>query len=237
MLEIRALQAGYGDVGVLFGVDLTVGQGEIVSLVGANGAGKTTTLRAISGLIRPSAGDITFEGKSIVGLKPHEIVRLGVAHVPEGRQLFPEMTVEENLRMGANQLPAALARAGATLERVYAIFTRLRERRTQMASTLSGGEQQMLAIGRGLMSLPRLLILDEPSLGIAPMLVTQILDTVVAINREGVSVLLVEQNLQQSLRRSHRGYVLENGEIVISGVGHALLDDPRTRKAFLGLED
>jgi branched-chain amino acid transport system ATP-binding protein len=147
------------------------------------------------------------------------------------------MTVEENLRMGANQLPAALARAGATLERVYAIFRRLRERRTQMASTLSGGEQQMLAIGRGLMSLPRLLILDEPSLGIAPMLVTQILDTVVAINREGVSVLLVEQNLQQSLRRSHRGYVLENGEIVISGVGQALLDDPRTREAFLGLED
>jgi len=237
MLELSALEAGYGDVQVLFGVSLSVAPGEVVSLVGANGAGKTTTLRAISGLIRPRAGTISFDGRPLAGLRPFEIVRLGIAHVPEGRQLFSDMSVEENLRMGANQLAGAAAAADESLDSVFATFPRLRERSAQRAGTLSGGEQQMLAIGRGLMSRPRLLIMDEPSLGLAPMLVAQILDTVGEINRRGVSVLLVEQNLQQSLRHSHRGYVIENGRVVLEGAADALMDDPRTRKAFLGLEE
>ncbi len=234
MLEIRGLSAAYGDVPVLHDVTLRVGQGEIVSLVGANGAGKTTTLRAVSGLLPALSGEVRFEGERLTGLPPSRIVARGVAHVPEGRQLFTNMTVRENLEMGA-YLPRARAEAAATLAWVTGLFPRLAERAGQLAGTLSGGEQQMLAIGRALMSRPRLLILDEPSLGLAPLMVRAIFDAVARIAREGTTVLLVEQNLAQSLRLSHRGYVLETGRIVLSGTGEELLANPHTRRAFLGL--
>jgi branched-chain amino acid transport system ATP-binding protein len=234
MLEVRDLHAGYGDVPVLFGVSLEVRAGEIVSIVGANGAGKTTTLRAISGILDRRGGEIRFEGESVTGLKPFEIVRRGIAHVPEGRQLFSVMTVEENLEMGANQL-VGRAELRSRMAEVFELFPRLAERREQRANTLSGGEQQMLTIGRGLMLRPKLLILDEPSLGLAPKLVTTILETITRINKSGVSVLLVEQNLRQSLRHSHRGYVMENGTMVLDGAADALLEDARTSKAVLGL--
>ena len=235
MLEVSELVAGYGDVAVLAGVSLSVGPNEVVSLVGANGAGKTTMLRAISALLRKRGGRVRFEGEDITNLAPHEIVNRGIAHVPEGRQLFSNMTIEQNLRMGANQTGAA-ARMMQTLEQVYALFPRLKERRQQRAGTLSGGEQQMLAIGRGLMLCPKLLILDEPSMGLAPMLVGSILDTVTAVSRAGVAVLLVEQNVKQSLKRSERGYVIENGRIVLEGRAEDLLEDPRTQRAFLGID-
>ena len=234
MLEVRDLSVAYGDVRVVHGVGLRVAEGEIVSLVGANGAGKTTTLRAISGLMPALEGQVLFEGRSLAGLGPSHIVELGVAHVPEGRQLFTNMTVEENLEMGA-YLPRARAALDAGVRRVTALFPRLGERRQQVAGTLSGGEQQMLAIGRALMSRPRLLILDEPSLGLAPLLVKAIFEAVQRINAEGTTVLLVEQNLAQSLRLSHRGYVLETGRIVLEGTAEALLENPHTRRAFLGL--
>jgi len=234
LLEVRDLSVAYGDVRVVHGVGLRVGEGEIVSLVGANGAGKTTTLRAISGLMPALEGQVLFEGRSLAGLGPSHIVELGVAHVPEGRQLFTNMTVEENLEMGA-YLPRARAALDAGVRRVTALFPRLGERRQQVAGTLSGGEQQMLAIGRALMSRPRLLILDEPSLGLAPLLVKAIFEAVQRINAEGTTVLLVEQNLAQSLRLSHRGYVLETGRIVLEGTAEALLENPHTRRAFLGL--
>ncbi|MBI4271027.1 MAG: ABC transporter ATP-binding protein [Candidatus Rokubacteria bacterium] len=234
MLEVRDLSVAYGDVRVVHGVGLRVGEGEIVSLVGANGAGKTTTLRAISGLMPALGGDILFEGRSLAGLGPSHIVELGVAHVPEGRQLFTNMTVAENLEMGA-YLPRARAALDTSVHWVTALFPRLGERRQQVAGTLSGGEQQMLAIGRALMSRPRLLILDEPSLGLAPLMVKAIFEAVQRINAEGTTVLLVEQNLAQSLRLSHRGYVLETGRIVLEGTAEALLDNPHTRRAFLGL--
>ncbi len=235
MLEVIGLAAGYGDVEVLFDVSFTVRPNEVVSLVGANGAGKTTTLRSISGLLPKRRGRVLLSGEDLTDLPPYEIVRRGIAHVPEGRQLFPNMTVEQNLRMGANQTAAA-ARANDTLDEVFSLFPQLGERRHQRASTLSGGEQQMVAVGRGLMLRPKLLILDEPSLGLAPMLVGSILDTVTAVSRAGVAVLLVEQNLKQSLLRSHRGYVIENGQIVLEGPAHALLQDPRTQKAYLGID-
>jgi branched-chain amino acid transport system ATP-binding protein len=235
MLEVSELVAGYGDVAVLAGVSLSVGANEVVSLVGANGAGKTTMLRAISSLLRKCSGQVRFEGEDITNLAPHEIVNRGIAHVPEGRQLFGNMTVEQNLRMGANQTGAA-SRMIQTLEQVYTLFPRLKERRQQRGGTLSGGEQQMLAIGRGLMLCPKLLILDEPSMGLAPMLVGSILDTVTAVSRAGVAVLLVEQNVKQSLKRSQRGYVIENGRIVLQGRAEDLLEDPRTQRAFLGID-
>jgi branched-chain amino acid transport system ATP-binding protein len=235
MLEVSELVAGYGDVAVLAGVSLSVGPNEVVSLVGANGAGKTTMLRAISALLRKRGGRVRFEGEDITNLAPHEIVNRGIAHVPEGRQLFSNMTIEQNLRMGANQTGAA-SRMTQTLEQVYTLFPRLKERRQQRAGTLSGGEQQMLAIGRGLMLCPKLLILDEPSMGLAPMLVASILDTVTAVSRAGVAVLLVEQNVKQSLKRSERGYVIENGRIVLEGRAEDLLEDPRTQRAFLGID-
>jgi len=235
MLEVSELVAGYGDVAVLTGVSLSVGPNEVVSLVGANGAGKTTMLRAISALLRKRGGRVRFEGEDITNLAPHEIVNRGIAHVPEGRQLFSNMTIEQNLHMGANQTGAA-SRMTQTLEQVYALFPRLKERRQQRAGTLSGGEQQMLAIGRGLMLCPKLLILDEPSMGLAPMLVGSILDTVTAVSRAGVAVLLVEQNVKQSLKRSERGYVIENGRIVLEGRAEDLLEDPRTQRAFLGID-
>ena len=234
MLEVRNLSVAYGDVRVLHGVSLRVGQGQIGSLVGANGAGKTTTLRAVSGLLPVLDGDVVFDGASITGLPPSRIVERGLAHVPEGRQLFTNMTVQENLEMGA-YLPRAKAVMAETLAWVTGLFPRLGERRTQLAGTLSGGEQQMLAIGRALMSRPRLLILDEPSLGLAPIMVKTIFDAVTRINQEGTTVLLVEQNLVQSLRLSHRGYVLETGRIVLEGTGSELLANPHTRKAFLGV--
>ena len=234
MLDVRGLSVGYGDVRVLHDVTLRVGEREIVSLVGANGAGKTTTLRAVSGLLPVLGGETTFEGERLTGLAPSRIVERGIAHVPEGRQLFTNMTVGENLEMGA-YLPRAKSAAAQTLAWVTGLFPRLGERREQLAGTLSGGEQQMLAIGRALMSRPRLLILDEPSLGLAPIMVKAIFDAVARINAEGTTVLLVEQNLVQSLRLSHRGYVLETGRIVLAGTGEELLANPHTRKAFLGL--
>jgi branched-chain amino acid transport system ATP-binding protein len=234
LLDVKGLSVAYGDVRVLHRVSLRVEQGEIVSLLGANGAGKTTALRAISGLHPPLEGEIVFDGRALVGLSPSRIVECGIAHVPEGRQLFTNMTVEENLEMGA-YLPKAKAALDRSLEWVLTLFPRLAERRRQVAGTLSGGEQQMVAIARALMSRPRLLILDEPSLGLAPIVVRSIFDTVRRINGEGTTVLLVEQNLAQSLRLSHRGYVLETGRIALEGAGDALLANPHTRKAFLGL--
>ena len=234
MLEVGAISVAYGDVPVLHRVSLRVEAGEIVSLLGANGAGKTTTLRAISGLIPVQEGTVTFEGRPLTGLSPSRIVERGIAHVPEGRQLFTNMTVEENLEMGA-YLPQAKAARAETLARVLELFPRLGERQRQVAGTLSGGEQQMVAIGRALMSRPRLLVLDEPSLGLAPIVVKSIFETVKRINRDGTTVLLVEQNLAESLRLSDRGYVLETGKIAMEGRGADLLVDPHTRKAFLGL--
>ena len=234
MLEVSAISVAYGDVRVLHRVSLRVKAGEIVSLLGANGAGKTTTLRAISGLIPVQEGGVTFEGRPLTGLSPSRIVERGIAHVPEGRQLFTNMTVEENLEMGAYLPQAKMARA-ETLARVLELFPRLGERRRQVAGTLSGGEQQMVAIGRALMSRPRLLVLDEPSLGLAPIVVKNIFETVKRINADGTTVLLVEQNLAESLRLSDRGYVLETGSIAMEGRGADLLADPHTRKAFLGL--
>jgi branched-chain amino acid transport system ATP-binding protein len=234
LLEVGAISVAYGDVPVLHRVSLRVEAGEIVSLLGANGAGKTTTLRAISGLIPVQEGAVTFEGRPLTGLSPSRIVERGIAHVPEGRQLFTNMTVEENLEMGA-YLPQAKAARAETLARVLELFPRLGERQRQVAGTLSGGEQQMVAIGRALMSRPRLLVLDEPSLGLAPIVVKSIFETVKRINRDGTTVLLVEQNLAESLRLSDRGYVLETGKIAMEGRGADLLADPHTRKAFLGL--
>jgi len=234
MLKVTGLQTFYGDLQALHGVTLEVREGEIVSVIGSNGAGKTTTLMTISGVLRPRTGAIEFEGRRIDHLKPAEIVEAGLGHVPEGRQLFPTMTVEENLAMGACTHRARAARA-ETLERVYSLFPRLRERRSQAAGTLSGGEQQMVAIGRGLMSRPRLLMLDEPSLGLSPMLVTAIFDIIREINRGGATILLVEQNVFRALKLSHRGYILENGQIVAEGPSQQLLRDPQVRTAYLGL--
>jgi len=234
LLEVSAISVAYGDVRVLHRVSLRVKAGEIVSLLGGNGAGKTTTLRAISGLIPVQEGGVTFEGRPLTGLSPSRIVERGIAHVPEGRQLFTNMTVEENLEMGA-YLPQAKAARAETLTRVLELFPRLGERQRQVAGTLSGGEQQMVAIGRALMSRPRLLVLDEPSLGLAPIVVKSIFETVKRINADGTTVLLVEQNLAESLRLSDRGYVLETGKIAMEGRGIDLLADPHTRKAFLGL--
>jgi branched-chain amino acid transport system ATP-binding protein len=234
MLEITDLKSGYGDVGVLQGISLRVEENQVVSIVGANGAGKTTTLRTLSGLIAPSDGTISFLGKPIVGLDPSEIVQQGIAHVPEGRQLFTNMMVVENLELGA-YTPAARAGMRERLEFVYDLFPRLRERRHQNAGTLSGGEQQMVAIGRGLMLRPKLLVLDEPSLGLSPKLVGTMFEAIERIRSEGVAILLVEQNLVQSLKYSDYAYVMETGRIVLHGTSNDLLQDTRTRQAFLGL--
>ncbi len=233
MLEVAGLNAGYGEVQVLWNVGLKVERGEIVSLIGANGAGKTTTLRSIMGLIRPFSGVIRLDGTEIVGLPTHEIVRRGIALVPEGRHLFPKMTVIENLRMGAYAVDSSKYKD--LLERVFQIFPVLKERKDQLASTLSGGEQQMLAIARGLMSDPKLLMLDEPSLGLAPKIVKKVMRVVSEIRDEGVTVLLVEQNAKMSLEISDRGYVLETGKIVLEGTSEELLRNEHVRKAYLGL--
>jgi branched-chain amino acid transport system ATP-binding protein len=232
LLDVRNLVAGYGDIDILHDVSLTVYEGEVVSLVGANGAGKTTLLRAISGCVR-TRGDILFADQPIRGLASHEIVARGIAHVPEGRQLFSDMTVLENLTLGALR-GLSTREVMRRLDGVYAMFPRLVERRSQRAGTLSGGEQQMVAIGRGLMLAPRLLMLDEPSLGLSPLMVTGIFDAISAANKDGTAILLVEQNVVESLRRSHRGYVLETGSLVADGEAAALLADQRLKSAFLG---
>jgi len=233
LLRLDGVDVAYGDMQAVRDVSLEVRTGELVALIGSNGAGKTTTLRAVSGLLRPRRGVIEFDGARIDGLAPSQIVARGVAHVPEGRQLFPTMTVLENLELGARTPQARAARA-ATLEHVFGLFPRLAERRAQLAGSLSGGEQQMCAIGRALMARPRLLMLDEPSLGLAPVMVAAIFDNLTRINREGTTVLLVEQNVLRALRLSQRAYVLENGAIAFQGPRDALLSDERIKQAYLG---
>ena len=234
LLEVRGLSAAYGRVTTLWDVSFDVAEGEIVTLVGSNGAGKTTTLRTLSGLLPPRAGTIRFDGHDLATLRSDEIVALGVVHVPEGRLLWPRMSVEENLILGAF-LPKAKAARAANLERVYAQFPRLRERRDQLAGTLSGGERQMCAIARGLMGLPRLLMLDEPSLGLAPKLVGEVFRTILSLKDLGITVLLVEQNVHRALEIAQRGYVLELGRVTKSGPGRELLGDPYMKTAYLGL--
>jgi len=234
VLRIEQLSFAHGDLGVLWGVDLEVGAGEIVSVLGGNGAGKSTLLRCVSRLLRPSAGRIEFEGADLLRLAPHEVVGLGVVQVPEGRRIFPELTVLENLRVGSH-LRSVRRDRGRNLERAFALFPRLAERRQQLGGTLSGGEQQMLAIARGLMANPKLLLLDEPSLGLAPLLARSIFEIVADINRQGTTVLLVEQNVHQSLRISHRAYVLETGRVALEGPAADLLADAHVRQAYLGI--
>ena len=233
MLEVLDLEVRYGAIRAIKGITFHVGKGEIVALLGANGAGKTTTQKTISGMLRPSAGRINFLGQRIDGVPAHELIRLGICHVPEGRHVFPRMTVAENLEMGAFRFKKI---DQADLDRVLEIFPRLQERYRQVSGTLSGGEQQMLAIGRALMGKPRLLLLDEPSMGLAPMVVAQIFTIVREINQSGVTVLLVEQNAAQALALADRGYVLETGELVLHGTGAELLADDRVRAAYLGEE-
>ncbi len=232
MLEVQEVQVYYGKIHALKGISLQVGKGEIVALLGNNGAGKTTTLKTISALLRPRSGRVLLEGEPIHDLPPHEIVARGVAHAPEGRKIFNRLTVTENLEMGAYlRSDAAIAE---DMERVFSLFPRLKERRAQVAGTLSGGEQQMLAIGRALMARPRILLLDEPSMGLAPILVEQIFATVGDINHQGTTILLVEQNAAMALSIAHRGYVLETGTIALHGSAVELQEHPDVRRAYLG---
>ena len=234
MLSIRDLDLFYGDAQALDGVSLEVPKGEIVAIVGANGAGKSSLIRTIAGIEKARSGTIEFEGKAITGQESHQICNLGIGQVAEGRQVFPTLTVQENLEMGG-LLPRARAKAKQTLAEVYAMFPRLAERKGQLAGTLSGGEQQMLAIGRCLMGNPELIMFDEPSLGLAPVVVQEVLRTIRALNEKGMTVLLVEQNVAVSLKISNHAYVLENGSIVMSGKGSDLLHDDRVRQAYMGL--
>ncbi len=234
MLQVEDLEVAYGRIQALWGVTFDVREGEIVALVGANGAGKTTVLKTLSGLLRPKAGGIRLGGEPLGRHSPAEIAERGMVHVPEGRKLFPDMTVLENLLMGGYTRPARPQRR-RRLEEVYAIFPKLRERQRQMAGTLSGGEQQMVAIARGLMAGPRLLMLDEPSLGLAPIMVKEMFRIIGEINRRGVTVLLVEQNTANALTLAHRGFVLESGRVVLSGTGEELLASPQVREAYLGI--
>jgi branched-chain amino acid transport system ATP-binding protein len=232
VLKVESIDVAYGEIRALKGVGLEVGQGEIVTILGNNGAGKTTTLKTISGLLHPTRGAITLEDESLLDVPPHAIVSRGIAHVPEGRRIFNRLTVRENLMMGAYlRSDSGIA---ADLERVFGLFPRLSERLTQVAGTLSGGEQQMLAIGRALMANPRLLLLDEPSMGLAPVLVEQIFDTITDINRQGMTILLVEQNAAMALSIAHRGYVLETGSIALAGTAAELSENADVRKAYLG---
>jgi branched-chain amino acid transport system ATP-binding protein len=233
MLEIDALDVRFGEVQVLAGVNIRVGQGEIVSLIGANGAGKTTLLKTISGLVRPTAGRIAFDGASLVGLTPDAIVARGIAHVPEGRRIFPQLNVHENLRVGAHLVRDA-QKMKSQLERVYSLFPLLKERRKQSGQTLSGGEQQMLALGRAMMSEPRLLLLDEPSLGLAPLVLLEVARTIAIFREEGVSILLVEQNANLALALSQHGYVLERGSITLSDTATNLRNNPKIIESYLG---
>ena len=245
MLEMNDIHTFYGPIEALKGITLGVKQGEIVCLIGNNGAGKSTALMTISGILRPHSGEITFEGKSIKGLPPHMIVRMGISQVPEGRRIFPKLTVKENLEMGAYTADSKQAsgfrksrkrgqQIRVQFEKIFELFPLLKERHNQQGGTLSGGEQQMLAIGRALMSNPKLLLLDEPSLGLAPIIASKIFKTIREINREGVTVLLVEQNARAALRLSHRGYVLENGVVALEGEGEDLLNNEQVRRAYLG---
>jgi branched-chain amino acid transport system ATP-binding protein len=234
MLRVENVDAGYGDIQVLWDVSFHVKEKEFVVLVGANGAGKTTIMKTISSLIRPTRGKIRFEDKEIDTLPPYRITDAGIAHVPEGRQLFPEMTVRENLELGS-LTPRAKAKRKQTLEWVLELFPRLRERQKQLAGTMSGGEQQMCAIARGLMSLPRLVLFDEPSLGLSPLLTQEVFRLATTIHSEGITLLMVEQNVKQTLAICDRAYVLENGKIVLEGKGKELLENEEVKRAFLGL--
>jgi branched-chain amino acid transport system ATP-binding protein len=233
LLEVDDIEVRYGAIRALKGVSFEVDEGEVVALLGANGAGKTTTQKTVSGMMRPVAGEIRYDGERIDGLPAHDLINLGICHVPEGRRVFPRMSVAENLEMGAFRFKRPDLQV---LERCYDLFPRLKEREHQYAGTLSGGEQQMLAIARALMGKPRLLLLDEPSMGLAPLIVRQIFDIVKEINSTGVTVLIVEQNAAQALGLANRGYVLETGEVVLSGTGKELLADDRIRAAYLGEE-
>ncbi len=233
LLETVGLKVKYGNVEALHGVGIAVQQGEIVTILGANGAGKSTTLRAISGLLRPSGGEIRYEGKPAHTIPAHQLVRMGIAHAPEGRRIFGTLTTRENLTLGAFTRTDD-AKIASTLEWIYRLFPVLEKRRDQLAGTLSGGEQQMLSIGRALMAAPRVLLLDEPSLGLAPLLVKAIFQTIREINQTGVTVVLVEQNARAALKLAHRGYVMEVGRIVLEGAAEALASDPKVRSAYLG---
>jgi len=233
LLQLNSIRAGYGSIEVLKGISLEVNEREIVTIIGANGAGKTTTLMCISGINRPRAGEISFEGRNINGLAPHEIVRSRLAQSPEGRKIFPRLTVLENLELGAISRKDSHG-IRRDLDHVYSMFPILRERAKQAGGTLSGGEQQMLAVARALMARPKLLLLDEPSLGLAPLIVAKIFDVIRQLNSEGIAVLLVEQNARMALKLAHRGYVLETGSITISGPASELLNDQRVKDAYLG---
>lgn len=234
LLEVRDLDLYYGEAQALAGVSLDLYSNQIVAIIGANGAGKTSLIRAIAGIERPRAGKIRFGGREISRLESHEICNLGIGQVAEGRQIFPNLTVLENLKLGS-ALPRARAQSKQTLEEVYALFPRLQERTTQIAGTLSGGEQQMLAIGRCLMGRPELIMFDEPSLGLAPTLAREVLQAIQALHRKGITILLVEQNVAVSLKMSQAAYVLENGSVVMAGSGNELLNNARVRQAYLGL--
>ncbi len=234
LLALESVEAGYGDFQALFGVTLEVPEGAVISLIGANGAGKTTTLRVISGLLRPKSGTIRFRGEDISRVKAHEMVERGISHVPEGRQLFPHMSVEENLALGA-YVPRTRPRLKKLIAEQFALFPKLAERRSQIAGTLSGGEQQMVAIARGLMAQPSLLLLDEPSLGLAPKVVDEVFEKIREVARTGVTVLIVEQNVVDGLSISDAGYVVENGAVVLSGSSKELMANEQVRAAYLGL--
>ncbi len=234
LLSIKNLNAGYGDIKIIKNLSLEINQGEIVSIVGANGAGKTTLLKAISGIITPDSGEIAFEGQRVDKLAPHKITDLGIIHIPEGRKIFPFFTVYENLLIGST-MPRAIKEREKNIEHVFELLPRLAERKNQVGNTLSGGEQQMLAIGRALMGMPKILMLDEPSLGLSPLLVKTVFEMIAKINSEGITILLVEQNVKQALELSQRAYVLENGMISLEGNSEDVFDDPQVKKAYLGL--
>ena len=233
LLTVRGVKTFYGRVMALKGIDLEVNEGEIVTLIGANGAGKTTTLMTISGVLRPRSGSMRFAGRELANVPAHEVVALGIAQAPEGRKIFPRLSVLENLQIGAFTR-SDLDGIASDIERVYALFPILAERRHQAGGTLSGGEQQMVAVGRALMARPKLLMLDEPSLGLAPLVVKKIFEVIAELNQQGVTILLVEQNARMALKLANRGYVLETGELIMQGAARELLDDPRVRSAYLG---
>ncbi len=232
MLKVEDIHVYYGSIHAIKGISFEVNEGEIVTLIGANGAGKSTTLKTVSCMMRPKTGDVLFEGKSLLGVKPHAVVGLGLAHCPEGRRIFQQMTVQENLEMGAYTRPNS--EVADSIAHVYDLFPRLKERYRQIAGTMSGGEQQMLAMGRAIMSKPKLLMLDEPSMGLAPLLVEEIFRIIQAMNQAGTTILLVEQNARMALSIANRGYVMETGRIITSAVAADLLEDEAVKKAYLG---